>query len=381
MKKIHYIWLLMLYTLAIGCQDINEPYNNIPVVQTRNADYVTSTTAHLNYSYETGKANCYYLFQIGMQADLSDAWESENNIITGLTPGTTYYYRVVARGYGSGDKVNEVYGEILSFTTLEGLQIGKVIYTDWDGSAIEWNEAPMGITLISNNGDNFHNLQANVNADGWYLPETNIQPENLRFFYAYWPWVNYGYNNTGYGSIRVQTYKYSGEYYLFASHHFSGDKYLVDINLYHTMARVILHFSIGNDNADDYVGVRNLTISNGYKILPTTGNLDFNEGGYIATTSDSFDFPLAYDNSFEISKGRSYDLILYSIPTTNTGTVELSMRMSDGSVATTQLEVEGWRRGETTEYNLVYTQSTLQVSDVTLDDWIDNDGGNITVND
>lgn len=128
MKKVYicYTWLLMLCGLVAGCQELAIPYSNIPVVRTLEATNITSTSAYLNFESEDGKANCLYLFQISTSADLRDAWESENLFISGLMPGTTYYYRVLARDYAGEDRVNEVYGEILSFTTLEGLQLGSV---------------------------------------------------------------------------------------------------------------------------------------------------------------------------------------------------------------------------------------------------------------
>lgn len=384
MKKVYicYIWLLMLCGLVAGCQGLTVPYNNIPEVSTSPAYEITSTTACLDYRVGFDGGNCAILFQIGTSADLSDAWESENYFVSGLQPGTTYYFRVVARGYASVGvgKVNEVYGEILSFTTLEGLQLGSVTLTDWDGSKVEWNEPPLGVSLLMKNDLVYHNWEVFADATGWLLPEENMQLESVEKLFVYWPWSN-SYVDDSYGTLPVQTYKYLGTDYLYGEQSVNQETSVVDINLKHTMARVIIHFSIAESNQADNVGVNGFSISNGDGVLPTDGRLLFSESGFIIPSSNAYNEPLNYEQGFELSKGSTYDIVIYSIPTDKTGQVVLTMRLSSGSQLSTTLDIASWKAAETYEYNVVCDNLSISITDVTVEDWNNNDGGEIVVTD
>lgn len=382
MKKVYicYTWLLMLCGLVAGCQELAIPYSNIPVVRTLEATNITSTSAYLNFESEDGKANCLYLFQISTSADLRDAWESENLFISGLMPGTTYYYRVLARDYAGEDRVNEVYGEILSFTTLEGLQLGSVTLTDWDGSKVEWNESPLGVTLAMKDALIYHNWEVYAGSTGWQLPEDYVQLESVQKLFVYWPWSN-SYVDDSYGTLPVQTYKYMGTDYLYGEQTVNEETSVVDINLKHTMARAIFHFSIAEGNQADYIGVNGFSISNGDGVLSTDGRLLFSESGLIMPSSSAYSGPLNYEQAFELSKGSTYDIVIYSIPTDKTGQVTLTMRLSDGSQLSTTLDIASWKAAATYEYNVVCDNSAISITDVTVEDWNNNDGGEIVVTD
>lgn len=383
MKKIVYYWcigiLVMAFVSLTGCQDLNKPFNNIPVVITGEAMEIDSNSAWLTYGLEEGKANCEVAFEIGTQPDLSDAWEISGSAEK-LLPNTRYYYRAYAYCLLEGEEYR-VYGDIKSFTTLDGFRIGKVTYTDWDGNVINMNEAPLGVTFVTQNWNTYHNEQLLRGDNSWYFKNADIPWNELMIAHVYWPWTD-AYQPVEQGYLPVQTYKYDGQYYLYAVHYMEEGSSEVNINLIHTMSRVIFHFTIGGENPSDYAAVNRFEISNGdNKILPTIGNLYFNEDGCIVPISDAYVLPLYYGYSFEISKGSMQDITLYSIPTTGSGTVELSLYLSDGSVLRTPLEISSWGRGETTEYTVTYSQSFLYITDVTVEDWQEGEGGNITVND
>lgn len=383
MKKIAYYFCIGILTIAFagltGCQDLDTPYNNIPVVKTGEAMEISSNSAWLTYELEEGKAHCEISFEIGTQSDLSDA-QNSSAFVGKLQPNTTYYYRAYAYYY-MNEQMLCVYGDIKSFTTLDGFRIGKVTYTDWDGETIDMNEPPLGVTFVTQNWDTYHNEQLLWEDISWYFKNADIPWNELMIAYVYWPWTD-TYQSIEQGYLPVQTYKYDGQHYLYAVHYIEEGASEVNINLTHTMSRVIFHFTIGGGNPSDYARVNHFEISNGdNKILPTIGNLYFNENSCIVPISDAYVLPLYYGYSFEISKGSMQDIILYSIPTTGSGTVELSLYLSDGSVLCTPLEISGWGRGETTEYTVTYSQSALYITDVTVEDWQEGEGGNITVND
>lgn len=81
-------------------------YNNFNATQTWfeygvNSNYLSLTTSPTNVGYNYYSNNYNY--------------NNVNQTVYGLTPGTTYYFRIVAR-----DQSNTTYGQILSFTTSGG---------------------------------------------------------------------------------------------------------------------------------------------------------------------------------------------------------------------------------------------------------------------
>lgn len=112
--------LLFGVTPAFGGDD-DEP----PSVITQTAANVTSTSAQLRAVVKTGDRDAYYRFQYGTSTGYgtTTSWLELDEFrgsyvvgrtVSGLTPGTTYNYRVVASD-DHGD--NTVYGANRSFTT------------------------------------------------------------------------------------------------------------------------------------------------------------------------------------------------------------------------------------------------------------------------
>ena len=98
-------------------------------------------------------------------------------------------------------------------------------------------------------------------------------------------------------------------------------------------------------------------------------------------SSYAYSEPLNYEQGFELSKGSTYDIVIYSIPTDKTGQVTLTMRLAGGSQLSTTLDIASWKAAETYEYNVVCDNLSISITDVTVEDWNDNDGGEIVVTD
>lgn len=396
MKKIRYILGIMLSVclVASGCQNLTEPEEStLPTVETGNALNITTHSATITGKRNPEHRQIYFLFSTSV--DLSDAQQlyitggnSSGSIINNLyqvnlydlEKNHTYYYVLCV-----SDGVSEIRGEVKSFTTLNNYKIGKVTYTDWDGTVKEAssNYSPIGITLNGNSGNIYHNLKSTLDGSTWNLPE-EIPAGSVYYAYAYWPYSPKGYQNKEYGYVPIQTYKYDGIDYLYAQSKPNEDNATVDINLQHAMAKVVFHFSIGQNNQNDNIAISGFTISNGEKVLPTSGDLILNENGYINSSTYAFSEPLNYSTGFELQKGSAYDVIIYSIPTSNTGTIVLTLNISDGSSVNANLEITNttsWKKGNTYEYDVVYERSAITIGDVVIREWENNEGGDITVND
>lgn len=385
MKKIQYIVIMVLQLCIVltGCQNLHSPENNVPTILTGDAENITATSARVSASISESETAGNLVFLVSTSEDMNNAYETEKWWLQDLTPGTTYYYLALLRSF---DGKFEVRGEIKSFTTLGNFRIGKVTYTDWDGTVKEasGDYSPIGVTMYKGSYDMYHNLKATFDGSVWNLPIEIPAGTISSYVYAYWPYTQGGYQQEGSGRVPVQTYKYDGTDYMYAMSKPNEDGTSVEINLAHAMARVIFHFSIGKNNQSDIAGINSFTLSNGEKVLPTQGYMYLNESGYINSSTYAFSNQLCYDNSFKIERGSVHDVTLYSIPTVGTGVITLTLNMSDNSHISTDLEIttaSSWKKGNTYEYNVVYEQSAITINDVTVQDWNKNEGGDITVND
>lgn len=386
MKSLRYIasWVLGVCAILTACQSVDEPVANIPTLITGEATNVRATSVMLNGTIENGKEGQFY-FLLSTSADLNDAgtyacewtnmqyWRSLGD----LTPNTTYYYVFCAT-----DGVSEVRGEVKSFTTLGTLRINKVTFTDWDGKQQELSSAyeTFGATIVLPSQQTVHNLQTAYNGSSWELPQEFQAGEGAYTVKAYAPYSANGYNAQEYGGyIPVQTYKYNDDNYLFAEAVSDDEGTAVDLNFRHTMARLVFHFTVSPENQADNVEIASLAIGNGERVLPTwAGLLLFENGSLYTWENTSFSEPLRYYNSFALSKEKATDLTLYSLPTSRAGIVPLTLYNSSNGTVSTQLEVD-WKAAGTYEYNIVYKDSGLIVSDVRVQEWENGEGGDIPV--
>ncbi len=256
-------------------------------------------------------------------------------------------------GYSERNVVKNVYNFHILQQGKEALRIGKFTYTDWDGTVKEVtdNMSPIGLFLYGYPGaysDGYYNVKASYVNGSWTFPyEITLGVIDNNNIYAYYPYTSYFER-----AVEVQTYKYEDNPVMYAWGSVDWDRNVVDFNLEQMMSRIIFHMSIPNDYPYD-VFVNGFSIDNGDEVLPTTGYIQSGDGkGKISLLESSYSSNLHYDYPFEIVKGEMNDVVFYSIPNTNIGSVTLSFSVEGYDYAIQEkLPIdEFWQQGKTYEY-------------------------------
>lgn len=378
MKKTQLIYNIMLAVcLALGaCQNLDDPYNPAPEVITPDLLEVRAREAYIQKEgsgYRRARMECSsnQEFTDTLAVTETHFGTKQCYLASGLQSNTTYYYRLCVT-----DGISEAYGEVKSFTTLSNLRISQVTFTDWDGTQKDFASVydSFGATITSGtNGQTVHNLSVTRTDNTWILPQ-EFQAGNGNYVVrAYTPYTATGYDN---GNIPVQTYKYDGTCnYLSATAESDPEGSSVNLHFRHVMARVILHFSVSDENTQDETKISRFTVGNG-QILPTSGQLLLFENGIVFGEPQTL--PLAWEQPFGLQKGQTTDITLYSIPTTASGHVVLTLYTDNGTHVSTELEAD-WKEGSTHEYTIAYKNAGLIVTDVRVTEWQNQPGGDIPV--
>ena len=368
--------LIAVFLMFTSCQELTEPTGtDLPIVTTGDAKSVTSKSVKL-----TGRISGGLTLGVNWRVSLTNTFDEYREyhsnkslhhdfyeVIEGLTPNTTYYYYAY-----DTDGVSEVRGEVKSFTTLNLLTLKNVTLTDWDGTNKAFvHEKPMGVSLQGSSS--FWNLKTNYNNGTWTFSE-EITAGIIDNLFAYWPIGHYQVNDAS--ILGIQTYKYDGIDLLYSGYtQTNEDKSSASLTMYHTMARVIFHFSIAEDNLTNSEQVNYFDIDNGENILPTIADFSLEEGAFY---NQKYSYPLQYNSQFTITKEKKNDIIIYSIPTTGGGNVDLTLGMGNGNKVSTPIGIE-WQQGKTYEYNITYKKGMLIVGDTRVEDWDNNNSGDIPV--
>lgn len=376
--------------LLVGCQDVEEPANTVPTVETVAVKEIGMRDAMV-YGTVTTQSTCYFL--LSTQPDLADAKQFDayslneaagtyEGELYGLTPGTTYYVAFCAT-----DGYSEIIGDVVSFKTASCLGIDSVTWPQpgWDE---EFTNTPIGTFIYTVTDDVLHpdyvNLMTSYANGKWSLPsgyEIGFYNQSKRV-YAYYP-----YNKEVIGATKIHVNANSEQVLYGQSQDLSEETPNASIALKHAMARVVfnikksaeanLDLTIGsvnlrNNYSDDKV---NAIRFDGYlNILTgemTEGEVGFGHDGLFkecditlsAEESQTVDYNVI-PNSF--SKGQAL-LVLYE-----------KGNWSNSFV--TYLDNTTWTAGHGYFYTVTVTPIGLQLGDVRVEEWENNDGGSITIN-
>ena len=389
-NRIQYI-LTMLATclLFTSCQDVEEPANTIPTVKTDAVTNIGIRDAFVSGTVSS-KSNCKFL--LSTQQDLSDAIEinarcidEEKGLYSGelsqLTSNTTYYVALCAT-----DGYSEVKGNVQSFKTASCLSIADVTLADWDTG----EQQPFQFALKSllytttNNSLDYDATYVLEYGNNWYMSpnkEIGFGNETRRLFACY-PWLD---DITDVTNIHLYANKYDFVYG--SSEELSESNPNAHIALNHAMAKVTFEIKKSTDSNLDftigYVNLRNSWTKNVNAILfdcyfnLLTGEMSEGEVGY------GHDGLFVSDLSLELSATDAKTVDFYVIPNTfanNDATLTLYSKDSWSNSFQSGLGGVTWSAGKHYTYPVTVTPIGLQIGDVRVEEWQNNNGGSIIIN-
>lgn len=382
--KRNILWIVAACLLCLGftgCQEPDEPRPLAPVLHLNEAQYVTTTTAFVgNDNYRSSIGEFYYLFSTNENFQDSLVYRAELNSSTtiyGLRPNTTYFYKLVGT-----DGYITLNSEVKSFTTLKGFSIAKLTYTDWDGEVREVDESmsPLGLSVVDTDGRSTRNLMVTYQNGEWKVPDEALG-KDIRECAIYTPYNKDLIGEDALGWLRLCTYKNGRNYVndVLTGYTYLKDEQSVSLRLSHALARVRFHFSIAEDCNEDNLQVQSFIINqeSSSKIIPTI--FWYSLYGRIRNVEEFSEIDSG--ESFVVTKKSQTDVTILSGETRSSGTVQAKIQLSNGSTYSVPitLNADSWKSGKTYDYNIVYSTTGLTLSDVTVNEWNKNEGGDINI--
>ena len=388
--RIHYILTSLAMCLFFAaCQDVEEPTNTIPTVKTDAVTEVRTRDALVSGSVST-KSICRFL--LSTQQDLSEGTvidarciDEEKGLYTGelskLTPNTTYYVALSAT-----DGYSEIRGNIQSFKTLSCLTIADVTLADWESGEQKPFQSDLTSCLYTTtNGNLEYDATYSIkNSNGWYMsPAKEIVFGNeTRRIYAYHPAIE-GTNDI----TKIHLHANQYDFVYGSSEELSESNPAAHIALHHVMAKVTFEIKKSSDNNFDFtVGHANLrnAWTTHVNAIPfdcyfnlLTGELSEGEAGY------GHDGLFINELSLNLSATETKSVDFYVIPTSfadNDAILALYSKDSWSNSFQSGLGGISWSAGRHYTYQVTVTPVGLQIGDVYVEEWQNNEGGSIVIN-
>lgn len=397
MKPIYTILFLlatMLSTnsLLTSCQDLDEPWNNVPTLTTGDTDLVGvvpvlwGTLADFNV-YTRGE----FYFLVSTNEDMSDAqrFDAEHDDNGGFytylwdvdfLPATTYYYVFCAT-----DGTVEIRGEVKSFITPDRLSIASVTYTPWgEESPVDFvHETALGGFLFhgSTQGDLWQsNLMMPYDFDNarWTLPELDTFQGDAAMI-AYWPYQQSAnpyefvvYNSTDYmyGTYEdLNTSNLAAAIYL--SHVMAKVKFDISLEGNNIVGGTINKVMVGNKDNPSNPSLREEAIPGFGHLNMTTNTLT-----PIYTSHDGIWMECSIKPSTDVQSVETF-----IVPTRfGADMAYVELQFDNGYLLSWTFQDTSWESGYEYTYPLTITENGLVVGDVIVEEWHDNDGGTIIIN-
>lgn len=392
MKKICYIVTLFLCGWAIcGCQDVDEPKDTTKFTVTTDTVYeIGMRNAWVSGQVDTPSA-CTFL--LSLQQDLSDAdeWTARPAIgtgtyqaeLTGLLPNTTYYVALCAT-----DGYSKVVGNVQCFKTLSCLGIREI-------TVAGWNEHDSPLSVPSSLGVFLYTLTDAVSypeltnalteyENGkWQLPLA----ENVEFKGANKQLVVYSPFQEDAGDEPL-VYVDANTDFLYGSSEVLDESHPeASIVLQHAMAKVTLEIKLSEESLqqDFTVGAAHLCnlVSSDRQAIALAASIDCRTGecepDYTLADNDG----LFVRGDYPLNSNAPVTLDFYVIPTSFAeGEVQLNLYDKDDETnAYSSLFGEAaWEGGKQYVYPVAVLPSGLQIGEVRVEDWQNNEGGSIIIN-
>lgn len=361
MKTTKYLIMYMLLACVAlyGCQEIEEPINNIPTVVTYDADKVGTTTAYLTgeiseKDFLRGK------FLLSTTEDFTDCIEVDANAkgmqfyadLEGLTAGTTYYCVLSVT-----DGRSSVKGDVVTFTTKSRFEFNNVTHTLWEnGEASSFiTEQNMGTFFFYDEKFRANNIETYCTPDApKWIPNAEI-PLNAEWMmvYAYWPYTQTYEMRYNQPYIPVGN---NGQDYLYgACEYISNENTPTNMHMNSAMSRVT--FTVNKTEDCDIEG----TVSE--IILVDNGKTFYHYGEMNVTTGEiSYLAESMYNASihckFELSHDTPNTVERLMFPTSfGENQIQVGIKIAQtNEVIYSYLPASEWKKGYTYNYPITLTK-------------------------
>ena len=391
MKGIHVILTLLFSCLwAVACQSVEEPVRTEPTVRTEEVREIGREEAKV-----TGSVNVASIcsFLLSTLPDLSDARQVEarltdaaagsyEGVLSSLLPNTTYYVALSA-----SDGQTNVVGNVQMFTTLPAVGIGKVFLWDWtaigaESGRLPYVGGPMGAFLYSlpEGGDaclvEASNLYVSYENGTWTLPVSLDLEEAARYFAVYAPYQE------SYGEFHQIRVAANTDFLAGVSGPVHSQSPYADIDLHHRMAKVTLEVRTSEASNVDYtLGAVALQNAQQSSAIVRCADFDMCTQKMTPVVDENHD-GLSVDCDVRLGSEKAAVIDFYVVPTSfHQGEVVLSLT-EKGSLENRLAAPFGdaaWESGLHYVYPVTVTSSGLQIGDVRLEDWENNEGGTIII--
>ena len=382
--------LLFSCLWAVACQSVEEPVRTEPTVRTEEVREIGREEAKVT-GYVDVSSICSFL--LSTLPDLSDAWQVEarltdaatgsyEGVLSSLSPNTTYYVALSA-----SDGQTNVVGNIQMFTTLPAVGIGKVFLWDWTAIGAESRRLPyvndsMGAFLYSlpEGGEDClveaSNLYVSYENGAWALPVAFDIEEAAKYFAVYAPYQeNYG----EFHQVRVAA---NTDFLAGVSGPVHSQSPYADIDLYHRMAKVTLEVQISEvSNVDYTLGTVALQNAQQGSAIVRWADFDMWTQEMTPVVEENHD-GLLVDCDVRLDSEKATVIDFYVVPTSFLQGEVVLLLTEKGSLESRLAAPFGdtdWESGLHYVYPVTITSSGLQIGDVRLEDWENNEGGTIII--
>lgn len=387
MKRIHYI-LTSLFSclLFMGCQDVEEPANTLPTVKT---DAVTEIG--IRNAIVTGSVSSHSIckFLLSTQLDLSDALEFTaictdegqglyKGDLNQLMPNTTYYVALCAT-----DGYSEIKGNVLSFQTISCLGIADVMLADWNTGALQPFDKSIASFLYTTQEPEWHfDGRFTVEyGNSWHMsPSQDIYfYGSKKRFYACHPL------NENVQDVTKISLSANMDFVYGSSEELSESNPNAHIALKHAMAKVSFAVKKSTDNLAEFV-LGTVNLRNNYQMESTAISLSaiFNLlTGEMAREVIAGHDGLFFNGEAVLDSDKPVNVDFYVFPT-NFAKGEVMLNLygkNDWSNSFSNfLDDSKWEEGKHYTYPVTLTSVGLQIGDVRVEEWQNNEGGSIIIN-
>lgn len=381
------LYILFIAGLISACSDLTDVENNIPEVTTGDVVDIGARQAVISYTGNLDKG--YYYLELSSSSTFQEGttisttrlagsqWEA-----TGLLPGTTYYYRQCAT-----DGLTNVKGSTKQFTTTPLVNISSVSLHPWNETvALEQLPTDIRLGLYYSDAETYSDYKGLSNfcptySEGYWQMPFDMEPSDKPYlFYAYAPYSTGATDKT---HIFVSTDQLNIDYLCGSSKLLTATHCNADIIMHHALARIIFHVTKDEDSNTD-ISVSRYGISRGLN-----SDLYFPIEGYLDVVRDTID-----DQSLNESLSRGVqpavnlsvtptDLELYVIPfdfKDNQIDLQLSTGSSYADIVRTAIPAASWKAGYQYEYPVTIQRNRLEIGDVIITPWTENNGETIIIN-